>query len=236
MVFMKKTLWIVFRIAAFLLLSNTASATGFSCYGEHSLQEQLICSDKSLSALDYRLNVLYSLAVKLDKHKGSLRSSQREWLLTARDRCLEKSCLDTTYRKRIDVLLKILQKSALPFPSIVNEGIMHDATRSHYCEVSGNEYGGAFSVAVSTNGEVVSGQIDGFYDCGRKVWGPIDIRGRIAGNIALVEFDAGWSESYIAEAMIVVTTNRIFWRMLNEVDVESYVPEAEDIPVIKDPK
>ncbi len=223
-------------IGVFVALPHAAIAASFGCYGELSPQERLICSDKALSALDYRLNALYSVAVLVVTPAGPLRSAQREWLQGVRPKCADISCLTTAYRERIDSLTKLVQDKARPFPSAVGGEVRHAATQSPYCKTSGSqglEGGDRFSVTASLNGTSVSGRIDGIFDCGRKVWGHKDIKGRLVGNIALVEFQAGWSENQgqVAEAVIVVAPNRIYWRVLSEITVESYVPTTEDIRV-----
>ncbi len=227
---------LIVGIGLFVALTNIAEAASFGCYGELSKQERLICSDKALSALDYRLNALYSLAVQISKHDIQLRSNQRDWIQNVRAKCSDASCLTTAYQTRIDSLLKVVQDMAAPFPSEVRGRIQHRATDSAYCKVSGNSgsgHGDWFSITASVKGQSISGTIDGIFDCGRKVWGEVEIKGRLLGNTALVEFQPGFSstEGPVADALIVAASNRIYWRVLSEIHGESYVPRTEDINI-----
>lgn len=211
-------------------------AAGFSCNGKLAPQEHLICDDKLLSALDFRLKGLYSIAVLTSASADSIRHSQREWLRNVRNKCTDGQCLKSAYQQRSDSLLVLLQSSASPSPPRLEETIQLRATDSAYCKVSGNantDDGDWFSISVVARNQSVAGEIDGIFDCGRKVWGKIEIKGRLLGNVALVEFQPGFSNDQVplAEALIVFTPNRIYWRVLSESDVESYVPFAEDLSV-----
>lgn len=220
----------------FFTFSHAGSAASFPCHGELSTQERLICADKGLSALDVRLAALYSVAVQLAVPAEPLRPEQSEWLGSVRAMCGDVACLTTVYRERVDNVVEFIQENALPLPSTVSGKVRHAATESSYCDVSGvegPEGGDWFYVTASVNGASVSGSIDGVFDCGRKIWGEKEIKGRLVGNIALVEFRPGWSDSQDqgAVAMIAVGPNRIYWRVLSDISVESYVPIAEDIRV-----
>jgi uncharacterized protein len=59
----------ILRIIPALVLSfittSAVNAASFPCGGKLSVQEQLICADKRLSALDYRLSALYQMALEI---------------------------------------------------------------------------------------------------------------------------------------------------------------------------
>jgi len=203
------------------------------CDSRLSAPERFVCSDESLAALDHRLDVLYSLALEIAKHEDAVAAGQADWVQDVRDKCGDASCLGTAYRDRVDVLWQTLQQNANPLPHEVTGRVQHAPSLSPYCSIDsgGSDAGDWFSVALSTRDQAVSGTIDGIFDCGRKVWGPVELHGRVEGHLATVEFQPAWNEQGPpADALILVATDRIYWRVLNEVEVESYVPVAEDIP------
>lgn len=227
---------LILSIGAVLSLVNVAEGASFGCYGKLTDQENMICSNETLSAMDFRLNALYSVAVKAVKQAESLRSGQRDWLQSVRAKCTDVSCLTDAYQHRIETFDGIVRSAASPFPSEIKGRIHHRAIDSPYCKVSGNagtENGDWFSIDASVKGQAVSGSIDGIFDCGRKVWGEIQIKGRLIGNIALVEFQPGFSsdKGHSAEALIVITPKWIYWRVLSEIEGESYVSRNEDIRI-----
>ena len=220
-------------VAIVVGLPHGALAASFGCYGELTAQERLICNDESLSALDIRLNSLYSVAVLVTKPASSIRAKQREWLQTVRNKCDDAQCLTNAYQQRVDSLMISVQKAASPIPATLKVKVQHKATNSPYCQMSVN--GDWFSITATVKDQGISGSIDGIWDCGRKVWGRIDFKGKLLGNIALVEYQPGFSSDQgpIAEALIVATPNRIYWRVLSEIYEESYVPSSEDIASTK---
>lgn len=227
---------LVAGIGMFVLLAHPAGAAGFGCKGKLTTQERLICGDKTLSALDYRLSALYSAAGLIARPAESLRSTQRDWIQYVRAKCTDVPCLTAAYRDRIDGIMKIVLSSASHFPLSVKGRIQHRATDSPYCSVSGKAESGDgdwFSIVAYAKGQSVTGTIDGIFDCGRKVWGDLPIKGRLVGNVGLVEFQPGFDsdEGPPAEALIVITRDKIYWRVLSEIQRESYVPEAEEISI-----
>jgi uncharacterized protein YecT (DUF1311 family) len=221
-----------------LVLPQTIEAASFGCYGKLSVQERLICDNEILSALDYRLNVLYSVALLISNPADQLRTSQREWLNGSRSKCSAASCLKSAYEMRINAIMKFICAKASPFPSELQAYVKHRATESAYCKFGGPEDGDWFSIKSSVNDKSLSGAIDGIFDCGRKVWGDIDINGHLIGNIALVEFQPSFSsinQKPLAEALIVVFNKRVYWRVLTEVGGESYVPRVENLRIQKIP-
>lgn len=198
--------------------------------------QRLICGDNVVSALDYRLHALYSVAQFVAQPADRLRATQQDWLTGVRDQCADSACLSAAYRERIESLSRLLQERAYPFEPEAGGDIRHAATHSPYCETSGAagaDGGDWFSLRTAVDGGAISGSIDGIFDCGRKVWGHIDIKGQLVGNMALVRFQAGWAEhqGQLAEAVIVRAADRMHWRVLSEITVESYVPAAEDLRV-----
>lgn len=215
-------------------LSPAANAAGFGCYGKLSRQEQMICDDKLLSGLDYRLNAVYALARQLTPSDGRLRATQRAWL-DVRAKCGDAACLKAAYEMRLDHLMQNLQRAASPLPARVGGRVEHPPTDSNYCQLSQAITGDYFSIDLSVDGQAVSGRIDGIFDCGRKVWGWIDIAGTLRGKIAVVHFQPGFSseEGPQAEALIVARRGKLYWQVISEISGESYVPRAERVPAGK---
>lgn len=225
-------LLLIFAISVLLMLPEAIEAASFRCYGKLTSQERLVCENKALSALDSRLDAIYSLAVLISNPKSTLKSSQREWIKGVRAKCTNVSCLQATYLERINVLMNVVLANATPFPSEVKSEVVSPATSSPYCKSNGSDIGDSFSLSLSVKGQSVSGNIDGFVDCGRKVWGDIDIQGQLLGKFAVVKFQPEFSDTNQgppAEALIVVVKNQVYWRILSEIEVESYVPRAENM-------
>ena len=223
---------LVFVAVVFLALPQATEAAGFGCYGELSSQERLICDNKALSALDYRLNTLCSVGGGPDaKPAEHLRKSQRQWVNGVHARSADiVRVLKSAYQQRIRAIMKVVRDRASPFPLQVRAEVQRHYD-SPYCKGNNAETGDWFSIAVSTKGQSISGNIEGIFDCGRKIWGDVEIKGRLLGNVALVEFQPGFmsDQGPSAEALIVVVKNRVYWRVLSEIEVESYVPKAEDM-------
>lgn len=212
-----------------LLLPLGVTAASFDCRGKLSSVEQSICESKVLSALDHRLNALYSLAVALDKSPQSVRAQQREWIARQRNACGDTACLSVAYRRRVDDLTAAIQARAEAIPAKLAGEASKPATKSAYCQASGGGDGESFKLNVQRQGARLQGEIDGFADCGRKVWGPTEFQGEVVANLALVKLRVGWSEDQQqdVEALIVISSKKIYWRMLTEIEVESYVPTAQ---------
>ena len=69
--------------------------------------EALINNDKELSVLDKTVNELYATAhgmVNDQWKRDRLSREQRNWITYTRNSCLNKTCLNQTYRERIEIL------------------------------------------------------------------------------------------------------------------------------------
>jgi uncharacterized protein len=217
-----------------LMMTAVGNAAGFSCGGKLSTQEQLICADKRLSALDYRLDALYKMALDVTGSKKILRTAQRAWLSTERAKCSDAVCLSSSIQRRSDELTTLIKQRATPIDTGISVAVHHPATETRgYCE-SGDD-ANWFSVSVAAQDDSISGTIDGVFNCGQKIWGPIDVKGKKLGNVVLVKFNPSFSDQNAAlgEAMIVVSHDRVYWRILSEVEVESYVPSSEVISLVE---
>lgn len=217
-----------------LTMAAVANAAGFFCGGKLSAQEQLICADKRLSALDYRLDVLYKLALDVTEPKKSLRSAQRAWLKTDRANCSDTVCLLSSIQRRNDELTTLIEQHSTPIDTGLSVAVHHPAAETRgYCERGDDA--DWFSVSIAAQDDLISGTIDGVFNCGRKVWGPIDVKGKKLGNVVLVTFNPGFSneDAALAEAMIVISHDRVYWRILSEIEVESYIPRSEVIALVQ---
>jgi len=216
-----------------LAFTAVANAASFSCAGTLSTQEQLICTDKRLSALDYRLDALYKMALDLTEPKN-LRTAQRAWLMADRAKCSDAACLLSSIQRRADELTTFIKQHSTPIDTGMSVAVHHPATETRGPCESGHD-ADWFSISIAAQGDLVSGAIDGIFNCGQKVWGPIDIKGKMLGNVALVTFNPGFSDDNVplAEAMIVISHDRVYWRIISEVEVESYVPRSEVIALLK---
>ncbi len=106
---MKKTKILLLWFVLFAASVNDATSASFPCSPKNTPVEKLICEDKNLSNLDEGLNKQYKVMLELSKNPGEVKKAQRSWLMTVRDRCADKSCLRSSYEKRIgelDISLK----------------------------------------------------------------------------------------------------------------------------------
>jgi uncharacterized protein len=107
---------------AFMLTSvGAASAAPSWCSTQQTFDqaEKTICATQSLWALDTELNDTYEGAEYMLTHAGgaqvpALKSSQAQWLTDVRNPCGNSVvCLTNAYHARIDVLLRIRDRSSM---------------------------------------------------------------------------------------------------------------------------
>lgn len=75
-------------------------AAGFDCGKAATAVEKLVCSDEVLSALDGHVSALFGRALHSASAPTELRTTQRHWLRQVRDLCVDKACLERSYRLR----------------------------------------------------------------------------------------------------------------------------------------
>lgn len=87
---------------AFAVVGNVCAAS-FNCNKATTKSEIAICASEKLSKLDSELAALYKRTLDYYKVQGgdAIRSSQREWLMKTRDKCLDEVCLVQAYELRI---------------------------------------------------------------------------------------------------------------------------------------
>lgn len=203
---------------------DTAKAASFSCDGSLTAVGKMICHNPELSALDVRLSGLYSLELAMGRSRRELRSEQRAWLKEKRSKCNDEPCLTAVYRKRIEELNVLIQKTATSLPALV----FGEKDISDHCPKDRQD---AFFLKLQTRGETVAGYIDGSRFCADKLLGSVALTGRKVGKVALVQFDPRWMEEDApasAEAMIAVAGRQVFWVILSEINVQSLIPEEVD--------
>jgi len=81
-------------------------APSFNCDEATSLQENMICEDAVLSALDNRMDSLYKKGMKISPDKNKFLANQATWLKTQRNLCLTKEQLGTCMAARVIELEK----------------------------------------------------------------------------------------------------------------------------------
>ena len=224
------TIRLIFLLSVMLSIAPISNAASFGCYGNLSVQEKMICESPSLSSLDFKLDRIYSLAYAVSDPKLSLKQSQRQWLSRSRSLCKDDDCLRLTYENRISELLTLIQSQSDPLPQKIEGSDVHrEKVQTPYCKLNDEpHYMDTFDITVSIAEKALKGRVDGIYDCGRKIW-EADLSGRVEGNIAFVEFDTGFFEPQIIQAIVCVSRGKLHWRTIVERRVESYIPESRSI-------
>lgn len=76
----------------------------FDCTKAITQQEIMICSDPKLASIDVDMAKLYIEKLNISSDKESFQKSQKEWLKTSRNNCLDEKCLLVSYGLRIEEL------------------------------------------------------------------------------------------------------------------------------------
>lgn len=89
--------------------SGSLLKPSFNCAEDLGLAEQTICGSRTLAELDLRLAVQYfEVYGQLNRARGLvLRKEQRDWLKKRNSCQADASCLETTYRQRLERLANI---------------------------------------------------------------------------------------------------------------------------------
>lgn len=86
-------------------LIGVAQAASFDCSKASTLTEKAICSDQELSSFDEQVSAAYKIAMQSGViNAQSIKTSQRDWLKTQRNVCMDVVCLKETYRSRLAAL------------------------------------------------------------------------------------------------------------------------------------
>src|SRR6267142_1040374 len=88
----------------FIATGSLAQAASFDCTKTSTSIENLICSDNQISDLDSQLTQSYKKSLTTSANTDSLKSEQRAWLSTVRNKCQDASCLKQAYADRIEAL------------------------------------------------------------------------------------------------------------------------------------
>ncbi len=219
-------------VASILLISSIGSAEpmpSFNCKRATLFDEKLVCSDEEVATLDSKLTGLYKLSLKIAGSGAEIRKQQLNWVKNVRHKCTNLDCISQTYSKRIEEILHLLNEHTRPIPSAVTGRIDYPVSDSPYCTT--NPIGGYFTVVIKRDASSVSGYIDGVHDCGRKVWGAIEMRGHVLGNIADVRYEGGFAGKGWAKAFVLLKGNRLYWQIYQELRFESYEPKSEILKV-----
>lgn len=81
--------------------TSLVHAASFDCTMAATANEKTICSDSRLSDLDSQLNQSYKKLLSTSTNPDFLKSEQREWLATVRNKCRGAECLGQAYIDRI---------------------------------------------------------------------------------------------------------------------------------------
>jgi hypothetical protein len=65
------------------------------------------------------------------------------------------------------------------------------------------------------------------------VWGEIDIKGHVTGNIVELNYEGGFSGKGWAKAFVVIFGKHLYWQIYQEVRIESYEPVDEILKIKK---
>jgi hypothetical protein len=83
----------------------------------------MVCADPELSNLDYHLSIAFESALRLSQNPSDIRSKQRQWLRSVRNKCTDTTCLWTVYAKRLSELEEIVY-SFTSTPSAEEEKVL----------------------------------------------------------------------------------------------------------------
>lgn len=102
---------------------SVAHAASFDCAKAATTIEKQICADHQLSALDQQLAQSYKDSRTNSANADLLKSEQRAWLVTVRNRCENAECLRQAYSDRISALAvtpvgQTTELASSPAPSV----------------------------------------------------------------------------------------------------------------------
>ncbi|PTC20414.1 hypothetical protein C0J26_10770 [Pseudomonas baetica] len=112
--------------ACALLIIQEATAAGMDCTKAANTVEKTICANKIVYELDTQMGTVYRELMKASSDgQAELKSTQRLWL-KARNDCVEDTCLEQSYRERLQ-LLQAQWKEAVVFkPSDLDKQVLDD--------------------------------------------------------------------------------------------------------------
>lgn len=95
---------------AFLFVPLVSQSASFDCAKATTNVEKLICQDtpasRTISELDSRMSDAHTLLLASSADTAVLKKEQRNWLNDVRNKCLDVTCLETAYTRRIEQLTK----------------------------------------------------------------------------------------------------------------------------------
>ena len=97
-----------------LAANSVAYAASFDCAKATTTIEKQICADDQLSALDSQLAQLYMESRSNSANADLLKSEQRAWLTTVRNKCDDPECLRQAYTARIASLGGTVRNPPVP--------------------------------------------------------------------------------------------------------------------------
>lgn len=92
-------------IAILLIVSSALShAASFDCAKASTRIEKAVCGDEQLSKLDSDLMAAYKAAQAISADADKLKSEQKAWLQSSRNKCEDTECIRKAYEDRINAL------------------------------------------------------------------------------------------------------------------------------------
>jgi uncharacterized protein len=88
-------------IVLIMVAPSVAIGASFNCSKAGTRVEKTICTSKTLSHLDEQLAKAYESVLLASDHPDVVKSHQKAWLRTIRDRCQDEICLKSAYEHRL---------------------------------------------------------------------------------------------------------------------------------------
>ncbi|TFH78731.1 DUF1311 domain-containing protein [Pseudomonas kribbensis] len=117
--------------AGVLLFLQQAMATGMDCTKAVNAVENTICADKGLYELDAQMGVVYRGLMKSPTDRlPDLKRTQRLWL-KARNECADDiSCLEQSYRERLQLLQAQWKEAVVYKPNEIDQEVLEDLQKN----------------------------------------------------------------------------------------------------------
>jgi len=97
-------------LVVLMMVPCLVQAASFDCSKARTPVDKLICGDEQISKLDSELSNVYDYVLSYTRHsvkRSTLIADQKNWIMTARDKCNDVNCLRDAYRTRTKVLTMI---------------------------------------------------------------------------------------------------------------------------------
>lgn len=89
------------------VIIHELAGPSFECTKAAAAVEKTICASDELARLDKRLSILHRQALLYSPSVEAVRTSQRRWLVSERNKCTSPTCLKSVYENRIGELQRL---------------------------------------------------------------------------------------------------------------------------------